>query len=248
MHVCVKAICSLLGIVLVIFAASVGLYIQRTPHGWRNMNVHIMRLVRDVGRMKARSRRGMEIVPVFYGSDDDTTTKAVDDLTQNYRDFNIVTPAELAAANGRLTRSGDDGDREPVLWLCVLGHVFDVSAGHKFYAPGKDYHMLTGKDVTRILATGDLQATGGDGAHNDLSPYEQSEAKRWLEYFATHDKYTHVGRMKDSHDETVDIDTIVDYAINNEGQSARPTPTGPPKWHPPVMKGAQRGAMCAGGP
>lgn len=203
----------------------------------------IMRLVRDVGRFKARRRTGAggALVPVLFGSDDTGRTSSVlRELRDNHDEFDIISLEDLSRARGS---SNDEH-----LWLAVLGHVFDVSAGQRFYAPGKSYHVLTGRDATLALATGDL---GGEGRQSpaktleQLTPDEMEEANRWLEYFATHDRYQHVGRLPASDDDVVDIDYLVDIAMGSKRASSDndvPDPSGsddggpqrPPAWHPEV--------------
>ena len=40
------------------------------------------------------------------------------------------------------------------LLLAIVGHIFDVSRGAKFYGPGGGYSRLVGRDCSRFYATG----------------------------------------------------------------------------------------------
>ena len=46
------------------------------------------------------------------------------------------------------------------LLLSVAGHVFNVSAGSKFYGEGGSYSFFTGGDFTRAYGTGDFSSEG----------------------------------------------------------------------------------------
>ncbi|KOB73978.1 putative cytochrome b5 domain containing 2, partial [Operophtera brumata] len=52
--------------------------------------------------------------------------------------------------------SNYNGLVEDKLYLAVLGSVFDVSKGAKYYAKGGSYHYFVGKDGSRALVTGDF--------------------------------------------------------------------------------------------
>jgi hypothetical protein len=236
-----------------------GYAMHSSPYFAKQFNFRVMKLVRDFGRAKQRYRHGMEVVPVFFGADGSSIDKAVKDLEENYEDFQVITKEELAAADGRMTRPSvddEEGEDEPVLWLAVKGHVFDVSAGKRFYARGKDYNVLAGKDITGILATGDLSADGISSIQRKLTAEEDNEAKRWLEYFATHDRYVHIGRLPDAEiDHIVDIDSLVDSHdahMNTKNAPKEPSGTAKgasaPNWHPPVKDGAAKTPMCGGDP
>lgn len=185
----------------------------------------IMRLVRDVSRVRARRRTQQEyaLVPLLFGMDNPTTS-LLEDLEGGggggAQSIDIIDYADLSRAKGQ---SEDDP-----LWIAVLGHVFDVREGTKFYGPGGHYEMLSGRDATKALATGDL-SVAEDFALNEEgtvisslseginSPHydedELAEAKRWLEYFAAHSKYKHVGRLPRDGDSLVDLDALVDLEI-----------------------------------
>jgi hypothetical protein len=208
----------------------------------------VMRFVRDFGRMRARSRvSGMEyaLVPVLLGSDDSKYSfNVLKDLEENVE---IISVEELANANGRVI-----DDSSSSLWICILGHVFDVSAGMKFYAPGKPYHSLTGNDATLQLARGDLNIKIPLISDQRTKKYdykilkddEIDEARRWLEYFATHDKYIHIGRIGQN---DFNMDDIVEKqlreeSVNHVGESSESTEL--PLWHPKVPNGMKKGKRC----
>lgn len=132
-----------------------------------------------------------------------------------------------------LEEYGDGEEGRPIL-IALLGRVYDVSAGSKFYGPRGQYHHFAGRDVTYSLATGckRMECVGrpiqGSPTTSRTRRYETAsatttvgetltlqqwaEAKRWLSYFHLHDKYAWVGRLQENIDlveqllQTVDDD------------------------------------------
>ena len=51
-------------------------------------------------------------------------------------------------------------ENDQYLLLSVAGHVFNVSAGSKFYGEGGSYSFFTGGDCTRAYGTGDFSSEG----------------------------------------------------------------------------------------
>ncbi|KAI5643605.1 cytochrome b5-like heme/Steroid binding domain-containing protein [Phthorimaea operculella] len=97
-----------------------------------------------------------------------------------------LTTAELSKYDG----TQPDGR----VLLAVLGTIFDVTRGKRFYGPGGPYSAFAGRDATRGLATG--QVAGSDKEYDDtsdLGPDEIASAKEWEEQFR--EKYDIVGRL-----------------------------------------------------
>ena len=65
----------------------------------------------------------------------------------------LVTKAQLAA---------HDGVAHPQrpLWIGVIGEVFDVTSGARFYGPDGGYKGFAGKDGSRAFKTGEFTAAG----------------------------------------------------------------------------------------
>ncbi len=88
---------------------------------------------------------------------------------------------------------GTHADR-PIL-LAVLGQVFDVTEGKRFYSPPSHYSFFSGKDGSRAFVTGEFQGTGGFPAHHvaDLADSQLVSVDDWrLQY---HQKYTFKGHL-----------------------------------------------------
>ncbi|CAH0629075.1 unnamed protein product [Chrysodeixis includens] len=78
--------------------------------------------------------------------------------------------------------------------LAVLGTIFDVTRGKRFYGPGGPYAAFAGKDATRGLATEKVAASETEYDDcSDLTPDEIASAKEWEDQFR--EKYDVVGRL-----------------------------------------------------
>ena len=140
------------------------------------------RFFRDVARARARTRR--------YGNKYALAqmvlkTEAPLDLSKPQHD-GTVTQTEL--------EDGDGVDGAPV-YVALRGRVYDVSAGQKFYGPGKPYHHFVGRDASRAFATGCRAAECVSADLDGLPPSQLRELDRWMEMYETHDKYTFVGTL-----------------------------------------------------
>eukprot|EP00957_Ditylum_brightwellii_P151099 11505542-Ditylum_brightwellii.AAC.1 len=50
----------------------------------------------------------------------------------------------------------DESSSSP-LYLTIMGHIYNVTAGSKFYVPGEQYHSFVGRDATQTFITGCLK-------------------------------------------------------------------------------------------
>lgn len=86
----------------------------------------------------------------------------------------------------------EKGDK---IYIAILGEVFDVTSGRKFYGPKRDYHHFAGRDASRAFITGDSE---GDGLTDDiagLSPEELEGLKGWYDFYIKHANYTYMGQV-----------------------------------------------------
>ena len=90
-----------------------------------------------------------------------------------------LTLEELAEFDGR-ELPGTNGQRAAIL-LAIKGRIYDVSAGHAFYGPGRHYHKLTGRDATRAFCTGCLEPDCLISTTAGLTDAQIKEADRWIE-------------------------------------------------------------------
>ncbi|CAK7896469.1 hypothetical protein CAAN1_03S03796 [[Candida] anglica] len=66
----------------------------------------------------------------------------------NINTLPIYTRSQLALYNGV---------DNPKIYVAIRGYIYDVSNNTKNYGPGKGYHKLVGKDVSRLLGLNRLQ-------------------------------------------------------------------------------------------
>ena len=98
----------------------------------------------------------------------------------------------------RLELSLASADNSTHLYLSILGHVFDVSAGGSYYGKGGGYAFFAGRDATRAFATGDFTQDGLVESVENLSTTECLAIQKWLQFYQAHKKYAHIGYLEDS--------------------------------------------------
>jgi len=196
------------------------------------IDLFFMKFFRDLGRYKALKRRIRQ-----SGGDETASSKGLlaflasdaDPLQQL-----LMLEAERedeshleAYTREELYKYGNHDSDDGTILLAILGRVYDVTEGDRFYGPGANYGHFAGHDVTYALATGcksahcvatdwthlpkhdnDTNEKGGDGDGSSptsvFSDAELLEAKKWLSFFHLHDKYPLVGKLEgDSFDELV---------------------------------------------
>ncbi|XP_075220166.1 neuferricin [Lycorma delicatula] len=79
------------------------------------------------------------------------------------------------------------------LYLSILGEVFDVTKGKKFYGPGEGYHGFTGKDGSRAFVTGDFTEKGLIDDVLDLSLQDIKSLSDWSKFY--HKEYEYKGKL-----------------------------------------------------
>ena len=103
-----------------------------------------MKFFRNLSRSKARARlydNKFAMIPVMLGIEEPLKIK--DDIDAE----NVMTITR------EMLEEMDGYDGAP-LYLSIKGRVYDVSAGHKFYGEGKEYHEWVGRDASRSFGAG----------------------------------------------------------------------------------------------
>lgn len=82
------------------------------------------------------------------------------------------------------------------IYLSIVGHVFDVTPGAKFYDKNGSYSFFAYKDGSRAYATGRF----GDEKEivadvSDFKPVQCLAVHNWLQFFVNHQTYKQVGYM-----------------------------------------------------
>jgi len=179
--------------------------VQSARQPYVAFNFAMMRLFRDLARVKARRRRfGQEnaLMTVLLSHDKPLPLADVDGEGRV-----ALTIEELAEYDGRPLPGGDE--RAP-LYLSILGRIYDVSAGKAFYGPGRTYHPLTGKDASRAFCTGCLELECLISSLKDLTAVQRREADKWVELYEHHDKYKLVGRLRANNPEATEATEVAD--------------------------------------
>ena len=89
---------------------------------------------------------------------------------------------------------GSDGSR-PV-YLAILGDVFDVSSGAKYYGPDGGYHAFAGRDGSRAFITGCFDEQGAVADVRGLSEQQMDSLRKWRDFYAEHKTYKYVGKLQ----------------------------------------------------
>jgi hypothetical protein len=90
-------------------------------------------------------------------------------------------------------KNGRDGN---AIWLSVLGEVFDVSEGERFYGEGKGYGFFAAKDASVCFATGKFNEEGLKEKLEDLSDSQLESIEHWRKFYAEKDNYFFVGVLE----------------------------------------------------
>lgn len=100
----------------------------------------------------------------------------------------LVSPVELAARDGR-------GDSIPnsEIWLSILGEVYDVSSGARFYGPEGGYRGFAGRDATRAFHTGEFDDAGLVPNLDGLPDDACLALEEWAGFYRSAEEYPCVG-------------------------------------------------------
>jgi predicted heme/steroid binding protein len=102
----------------------------------------------------------------------------------------IVSQEELAG------KVGKDGDSEPELWLSILGEVYDVSSGAKFYGEGGPYGIFSGRDGSVPFITGTFTPEEALKGLDVLDSNQLNSLDNWRKSYEDNEKYPFVGLLQ----------------------------------------------------
>ncbi|XP_050304588.1 neuferricin homolog [Anthonomus grandis grandis] len=86
-----------------------------------------------------------------------------------------------------------DGVQSPLLFLSILGNVFNVTKGAKHYGPGQQYHFFVGKDASRNFISGNFEDGQASDDVGGLKPHELKSLNNWLNFYKK--EYKKVGKV-----------------------------------------------------
>jgi len=165
----------------------------------RSIDIFLMGVFRDLGRIKARNRRMAQtgaLVHAGGASNWDVLLRRDDPLAGQDLDSEMDDGGQAVTYTlEELEDNGQGWDGGPLL-LSIYGRVYDVSAGEKFYGEGRPYHKFAGREVTRALSKGCFSEDCLVRSTEGLTEKQLAEGQRWLSFFQMHDKYPHVGNME----------------------------------------------------
>eukprot|EP00965_Chrysotila_dentata_P005876 193211-Pleurochrysis_carterae.AAC.5 len=140
--------------------------------GWRTVSVAVASvLVLAVAVFAASPMLARSIRPKFRVGVDGTR---------------IFTAEELKQFNGL--------NGKP-MYVAIIGDVFDVSSGTKFYKAGRSYAHFVGRDATRAFSTGESSPEGLTDAIDGLTDEQLGGIAEWHGFYQKHETYKHVGRL-----------------------------------------------------
>ncbi len=174
----------------------------------------LMAFFRDLGRHKARKRanagNNKSLITTLLRKDNPMEDIMIEeDESSNLPTY---TAAELLEFGNGL------GDH-PIL-IGIMGRVYDVSSGERFYGPEGRYSLFAGHDITYALSTGCRTKECVEMPPNGLEGTQILEGKRWLSFFHMHDKYPLVGKLEGNYFEDL-LSELVDLSIQQNGEDSK---------------------------
>lgn len=112
--------------------------------------------------------------------------------------------------------------KEVGLYLAILGEVYDVTKGERYYGPGGSYHFFTGRDCSRAFVTGDFTESGLTDDILDLDPSDIKSLYQWKSVYVKDYKYKGklIGRFYDPEGKATQykqqVDAIMKFADSAE--------------------------------
>ena len=92
------------------------------------------------------------------------------------------------------SKTGSEGDGE--VWLSVLGKVYNVTEGRRFYGEGGSYSIFAARDASGYFASGKFDEESARAVEYDsLSKSALSDLKHWVEFYEKKDAYPQIGVM-----------------------------------------------------
>jgi predicted heme/steroid binding protein len=100
-----------------------------------------------------------------------------------------ITEEELATKTSK-TGTGD------VIWLSIMGEVYDVSAGLHFYEEGNGYSIFAGRDGSVPFITGEFNPDGAAQTIEILTNQQIGQLDEWRQFYVKEEKYPFVGLLE----------------------------------------------------
>ncbi|EDO44622.1 predicted protein, partial [Nematostella vectensis] len=94
----------------------------------------------------------------------------------------------------------DGSQPDANIYIAILGKVYDVEKGRRFYGPGTGYHVFAGRDSTPSFVTGMFDRAKATDDCSNLKNEDLLGIKGWMEFYQKDYKYVGkvVGRYYDA--------------------------------------------------
>lgn len=128
------------------------------------------------------------IVLMFYLYRSFFSPKVKKPVPKNLKEF---TPEELAKFDG--------SDPETPIYICVLGKIYDVTAGRSYYGKGSGYNIFAGRCASRAFFSGCFDQSNPDCLSDkvdDLTEEQMKSITHWSEFYENSSKYHLIGILK----------------------------------------------------
>ncbi|KAK9504615.1 hypothetical protein O3M35_010912 [Rhynocoris fuscipes] len=94
-------------------------------------------------------------------------------------DDDLISSERLFTKDELSKYKGENGK----IYLSIIGHVFDVTKGKRFYGPGESYHGFAGRDASKAFITGDFTKKGLIDDLADLTLSDLRSLRDWLDRY-----------------------------------------------------------------
>lgn len=124
------------------------------------------------------------------------TVKQVEDRLKQTE--TTVKQPENPPAKGRLFTKEElsmyDGEQKPEIYISIVGRVYDVTKGKRFYGVGEHYSIFSARDATRSFMTGDFVNDLNDNI-DDFDEFQCEDLQGWVKQYDDNAEYPFVGLL-----------------------------------------------------
>ncbi len=113
----------------------------------------------------------------------------------NPNQFNLITILRHLLSHIRYVGGENKND---LIYLSILGEVYDVTAGHEFYGPNAGgYSFFAGRDASICFFTGEYTEEHlNEKKVIDIETHEIFAIEDWRAFYETHDDYKFLGVLE----------------------------------------------------
>jgi predicted heme/steroid binding protein len=101
-------------------------------------------------------------------------------------DLQVFTKDQLSAFKGNESKTS-------LIYISIIGHVYDVTNGRQFYGPDGGYAGFAGRDGTRAFVSGNFTEDGLIENIDDMKDQELFDIWEWKSFYDKEEKYIFKG-------------------------------------------------------